>query len=161
LSFLFNACFELLSMYHHLQQHTVLDFELRTLFAHRAKHSGPYFLSLEDRFNLWYRPIFGARRPTVRLLTAISYPSGVDIVVHIFWSTFNNLLHNTVCRSHSLRNIFVRGILQLSNFRDVVAYPSHAQALRRRPVSAPDFESLRSSPRVAIKNVNHSSELQL
>jgi hypothetical protein len=27
-----------------------------------TKHSGPYLLSLEDWFNLWYRPIFGVRR---------------------------------------------------------------------------------------------------
>ena len=25
-------------------------------------HSGPYLLSLEDRFDLWYRPIYEARR---------------------------------------------------------------------------------------------------
>lgn len=53
-----------------------------------------FLLSLEDRFNLWYRPIFGARRQTVRLLTAISYPSGVDIVVHIFWPTYTRTSYN-------------------------------------------------------------------
>jgi hypothetical protein len=35
-------------------------------------------------FNLWYRPIFGARRFNPDpLLTAISLPTGVDVVVHI------------------------------------------------------------------------------
>jgi hypothetical protein len=50
--------------------------------SHPAKHSGPYFLSLEDRFNLWYRPIFGAGRLIVLLLIAISYLR-VDVVIHI------------------------------------------------------------------------------
>ena len=48
-----------------------------------------FLLCLGHRFNLWYRPIFGAGRLTlfVLLLTAISYES-VDMVVHIFWLTF-------------------------------------------------------------------------
>lgn len=38
-------------------------------------------------FNLWYRPIYEARRLTlVRLLTGAFYPSGVDVLVHNFWT---------------------------------------------------------------------------
>jgi len=48
-----------------------------------ANHSGPYPY-LFRWFNLWDRPIFGARRLTLgRLLTAMFYPSEVDLVVHI------------------------------------------------------------------------------
>ena len=40
-------------------------------------HSGRYPLSSEDRFNLWYRPIYEARRLIlVRLLIAASYSLG-------------------------------------------------------------------------------------
>lgn len=55
-----------------------------------VKHSGPYLLSLEDWFNLWYRPIFETRRSRFHdgLLNAAFYPSGVDVVFHIFLSTF-------------------------------------------------------------------------
>ena len=63
----------------------------RHLAQHESllKHSGPYLLSSTDWFNLWYRPIFGRRRVTsVRLLTALSCLSSVDLVVHIFWSTY-------------------------------------------------------------------------
>ena len=53
-----------------------------------ANHSGPYLLSLVDRFNLWYRPIFGARRLKLCPITHRDiFAFGVDVVVHIFWST--------------------------------------------------------------------------
>ena len=67
-----------------LRTSCVIDFEVipmarlsrlsRRSSANLPKHSGPYPLSLEDRFNLWYRPIFGGRRKNVRLLTAAFYP---------------------------------------------------------------------------------------
>ncbi len=49
-----------------------------------AKHSGPYLPSLEDRFNLWYRPIFGARRRTLSDYSPRCSSFGVGMVVHIF-----------------------------------------------------------------------------
>jgi len=60
-------------------------------------HSGPYPLSFMDWFNLWYRPIYEARRLTlVRLLTGASYPSGVDVLVHNFWTKCQQIVATAV-----------------------------------------------------------------
>jgi hypothetical protein len=40
----------------------ILKIKFQRAMKALAKHSGPYPLSLVDRFNLWYGPIFEARR---------------------------------------------------------------------------------------------------
>ncbi|KAN0102962.1 hypothetical protein V8E51_011275 [Hyaloscypha variabilis] len=47
------------------------------------KHSGPYLLSLVDRFKLWYRPIFGGRR-----LSLSNTHHNIFLRAWIWWSIF-------------------------------------------------------------------------
>lgn len=66
-----------------------------------AKHSGPYLLSLEDWFNLWYRPIFGARRQissdySPRCLVLLGRHSGPYLLVNMSSSVFHCWNHDSL-----------------------------------------------------------------